>query len=69
MDRRVSCWLTRLRQEYQENESALTVEDVEINQTVNLFGCKNTTVIVKGKANAVTMSAPPSAPPRPLPVR
>ncbi|KAH9932144.1 cyclase-associated protein [Amylocystis lapponica] len=41
--------------EYQENESALTVENVEINQTVNLFGCKNTTVIVKGKANAVTL--------------
>ncbi|OCH90293.1 cyclase-associated protein [Obba rivulosa] len=41
--------------EYQENESALTVENVELSQTVNLYGCKNTTVIVKGKANAVTL--------------
>jgi hypothetical protein len=43
-------------QEYQEDQLALEVTDVEINQTVNLFGCKNTTVIVKGKANAVTLS-------------
>jgi adenylyl cyclase-associated protein len=41
--------------EYQEDQLALEVTDVEINQTVNLFGCKNTTVIVKGKANAVTL--------------
>ncbi|KAL4068074.1 adenylate cyclase associated N terminal-domain-containing protein [Scleroderma yunnanense] len=41
--------------EYQENESCLEVSDVEINQLVNIFGCKNTTVIVKGKVNAVTM--------------
>lgn len=43
-------------QEYQEDQPALEVTDVEINQTVNLFGCKNTTVIIKGKANAVTLS-------------
>ncbi|TFY74487.1 hypothetical protein EWM64_g9526 [Hericium alpestre] len=41
--------------EYQENEPALTVEGGEISQTVNLFGCKNITVIVKGKVNAVTL--------------
>ncbi|RPD59148.1 cyclase-associated protein [Lentinus tigrinus ALCF2SS1-7] len=41
--------------EYQENQSALTVDNVEISQTVNLFGCKNTTVIIKGKANAITL--------------
>ncbi|PCH38464.1 hypothetical protein WOLCODRAFT_136295 [Wolfiporia cocos MD-104 SS10] len=41
--------------EYQENESALTVENVEINQTVNLYGCKNSTIIVKGKCNAITL--------------
>jgi len=43
-------------QEYQEDQAALEVTDVEINQTVNLFGCKNTTVIIKGKVNAVTLS-------------
>ncbi|KAA1471318.1 cyclase-associated protein [Dentipellis sp. KUC8613] len=41
--------------EYQENESALTVGEAELSHTVNLFGCKNTTVLVKGKVNAVTM--------------
>ncbi|KAL1947333.1 hypothetical protein VTO73DRAFT_14294 [Trametes versicolor] len=41
--------------EYQENQSALTLENVELSQTVNLYGCKNTTVIVKGKCNAVTI--------------
>jgi adenylyl cyclase-associated protein len=33
----------------------LTIEDGERNQTVNLYGCKKTTVVVKGKINAVTM--------------
>ena len=42
-------------QEYQENQSALTIENVEINQTVNLYGCKNSTVIIKGKCNAITL--------------
>ncbi|KZT74000.1 cyclase-associated protein [Daedalea quercina L-15889] len=41
--------------EYQENESALTVENVEISQTVNLYGCKSSTIVVKGKVNAVTL--------------
>ncbi|TFK55228.1 hypothetical protein OE88DRAFT_1653977 [Heliocybe sulcata] len=41
--------------EYQENESSLTVDNTEISHTVNLYGCKNTTVQVKGKVNAVTM--------------
>lgn len=43
-------------QEYQEDQPGLEVADVEINQIVNLFGCKNTTVVVKGKVNAVTLS-------------
>ncbi|KAI0317868.1 adenylate cyclase associated N terminal-domain-containing protein, partial [Amylostereum chailletii] len=41
--------------ENQENESALTVDQTEISQTVNLFACKNITVIIKGKVNAVTL--------------
>ncbi|KAG2365790.1 adenylate cyclase associated N terminal-domain-containing protein [Suillus spraguei] len=41
--------------EYQENESALEVANTEITQVINLFACKNTTVIIKGKVNAVTL--------------
>ncbi|KAI1788499.1 cyclase-associated protein [Ganoderma leucocontextum] len=41
--------------EYQENQSLLTVENVELNQTVNLYGCKSSTIVIKGKANAVTL--------------
>ncbi|KAF8497163.1 adenylate cyclase associated N terminal-domain-containing protein [Russula emetica] len=41
--------------EYQENEAALTVEKAEISQIVNLFGCKNSTILIKGKVNAVTI--------------
>ncbi|KAI0050050.1 hypothetical protein FA95DRAFT_1677076 [Auriscalpium vulgare] len=41
--------------EYQEGESAITVENGEISQIVNLFGCKESTIIVKGKVNAVTI--------------
>lgn len=43
-------------QEHQENESSLVVENTEISHVVNLFGCKNTTVQVKGKINAINMS-------------
>jgi adenylyl cyclase-associated protein len=41
--------------EYQENEPALEVANVDITQVINLFACKNTTVIIKGKVNAVTL--------------
>lgn len=44
-----------LSQEYQEDESNLIVDQCELNQAVNLFGCKNTTVQIKGKVNAVTL--------------
>lgn len=46
-------------QEYYENESALTVDNTEIGHTVNLYGVKNSTVIVKGKVNAVTLCTLP----------
>lgn len=42
-------------QEYQENEAGLVIDNVEINQVVNLFGCKNSTIQIKGKINAVTL--------------
>lgn len=41
--------------EYQENESALEVANADITQVINIFACKNTTVIIKGKVNAVTL--------------
>jgi adenylyl cyclase-associated protein len=47
--------LNVLLQEHYENESALTVDNTEISQTINLYGIKNSTVIVKGKVNAVTL--------------
>ncbi|KAI0290512.1 adenylate cyclase associated N terminal-domain-containing protein [Russula brevipes] len=41
--------------EYQENEAALRVDNAEFSHIVNLFGCKNSTIIIKGKINAVTI--------------
>ncbi|KAJ6546527.1 adenylate cyclase associated N terminal-domain-containing protein [Mycena vulgaris] len=41
--------------EYQENESSLTVDDCQLNQAVNIFGCKHSTILIKGKVNAVTL--------------
>lgn len=41
--------------EYQENESGLTVENAEIGHIVSLYGCKKTTVVIKGKINGVTI--------------
>lgn len=42
-------------QEYQENEPGLTVDSAEISHVVSLYGCKNTTVVIKGKINGVTI--------------
>jgi len=41
--------------EYQENEPGLTIENPLINHGVSLYGCKNTTVVIKGKINGVTI--------------
>jgi adenylyl cyclase-associated protein len=41
-------------QENQENET-LTLEDVTLSQSVNIFACKGTTIVIKGKVNAVSM--------------
>lgn len=41
-------------QENQENET-FTLEDVTLSQSVNIFACKGTTIIIKGKVNAVNM--------------
>lgn len=42
-------------QEYQENEHTLVVDKAELSQAVNIFGCKNATIQIKGKVNAVTL--------------
>ncbi|KAG0144922.1 hypothetical protein CROQUDRAFT_659362 [Cronartium quercuum f. sp. fusiforme G11] len=41
--------------EYHENSSSIVVENTEINQIVNIFGCKNSTILIKGKVNAITL--------------
>ncbi|KAF9036547.1 adenylate cyclase associated N terminal-domain-containing protein [Panaeolus papilionaceus] len=40
--------------EYQEAET-ITVNEVEINQAVNIFNCKGTTIVIKGKVNTVNI--------------
>ncbi|CAG8488478.1 6191_t:CDS:2 [Ambispora gerdemannii] len=41
--------------EHYENNSKLVISDTAINQTVYIFGCKNSTIQVKGKVNAVIL--------------
>ena len=53
--RRADGWLTLASQEHYENEGALTVDNTDLSQTVNLYGIKNSTIVVKGKVNAVTL--------------
>jgi hypothetical protein len=50
-----SLLVLKLEQEYQENETGLTVDDCQLNQAVNIFGCKNSTILIKGKVNAITL--------------
>ncbi|KAF8631426.1 hypothetical protein AX17_005103 [Amanita inopinata Kibby_2008] len=45
-------WLV---EHYENLDNHLTVKDVEISHVVNIFGCKNTTIVIKGKVNAVTV--------------
>lgn len=41
--------------ENHENNPEIVIEDTAINQAVYIFGCKNSTIRIKGKVNAVTM--------------
>ncbi|KAJ7582842.1 adenylate cyclase associated N terminal-domain-containing protein [Mycena floridula] len=41
--------------EYQEEERNLVVDECQLNQVVNIFGCKNSTIIIKGKVNAISL--------------
>ncbi|PPQ77608.1 hypothetical protein CVT25_011400 [Psilocybe cyanescens] len=40
--------------EYYENET-VTIDQTEISQSVNIYGCKGTIIIIKGKVNAVNI--------------
>lgn len=41
--------------EYHESNPSVIIDATELNQTVNIYGCKNTVVQIKGKINAVAM--------------
>ncbi|KAI0071819.1 cyclase-associated protein [Panus rudis PR-1116 ss-1] len=41
--------------EHYENDTSLVVENGDKSQTVNIYGCKNSTIQVRGKVNAVTL--------------
>ncbi|MBW0471533.1 hypothetical protein O181_011248 [Austropuccinia psidii MF-1] len=41
--------------EYHEGQSAIILEDTELSHIVNIFGCKNSTIQIKGKVNAITL--------------
>lgn len=41
--------------ENHENNHEIIIEDTAINQAVYIYGCKNSTICIKGKVNAVTM--------------
>lgn len=42
--------------EYHEDNKAISIDQTELNQTVNVFNCKNCIIQVKGKINAVQMT-------------
>ncbi|KAI8370673.1 adenylate cyclase associated N terminal-domain-containing protein [Radiomyces spectabilis] len=43
--------------EYHENNSEIVIEETAINQAVYIFGCKNSTIRIKGKVNAVSVDS------------
>lgn len=38
-----------------ENDTSLVVDNTELGHIINIFGCKNCTVQIKGKVNAVNL--------------
>ena len=42
-------------QENYENDSNVVLDKTAINQTVYIYGCKNSTIQVKSKVNTVTI--------------
>ncbi|KAI8990309.1 adenylate cyclase associated N terminal-domain-containing protein [Pilobolus umbonatus] len=43
--------------ENHENNSSVLIEDTAINQAVYIYNCKNSTICIKGKVNAVTIDS------------
>ncbi|CAO3653131.1 unnamed protein product [Cunninghamella echinulata] len=43
--------------ENHDGNQQITIEDTAINQAVYIYGCKNSTIQIKGKVNAVTMDS------------
>lgn len=43
--------------ENHENNNQVVIEDTAINQAVYIYNCKNSTIQIKGKVNAVTMDS------------
>lgn len=41
--------------ENHESNASIIISETTIGQTVYIFGCKNSTIQIKGKVNAVTM--------------
>ncbi|POW09405.1 hypothetical protein PSTT_06808 [Puccinia striiformis] len=42
--------------EYHEGQTPIVIEETQINQVVNIFGCKNTTIQIKGKYQSTKTS-------------
>lgn len=42
--------------EYHEDNRSIVINQTELNQTVNIFNCKNSIIQIKGKINAVQMT-------------
>ncbi|GAC95666.1 adenylate cyclase binding protein [Pseudozyma hubeiensis SY62] len=42
--------------EYHEDNRSIVIDQTELNQTVNIFNCKNSIIQIKGKINAVQMT-------------
>lgn len=43
--------------EYQVGQKDLKIENVEMNQVVYIFGCKDSTLVVKGKLNSIVVDS------------
>ncbi|OAV95574.1 hypothetical protein PTTG_08485 [Puccinia triticina 1-1 BBBD Race 1] len=41
--------------EYHDGQSSIVLDETQINHVVNIFGCKNSTIQIKGKVNGITL--------------
>lgn len=46
---------TKWRVEHHEGNREILIDTTEIGHTVNIFGCKNSVIQIKGKVNAVSL--------------